>query len=182
MLGDVTLYGTYANQSAEWAESDPNQGIIKGAAVHDIPDDSFFGEVQWSPNGEFTVALNAKYVSDRLGGNIFVPDFCNQFFCFDEDGTGVNGLDLLRHEEIDGYWLVGLSAAYDLPSVPGFERLRIQLNIDNLFDETFVSSVTGATSSLPEFGVIGGLTAESALDRYFIGFPRTVTLSVSAEF
>jgi hypothetical protein len=182
MLGDVSLYGTYANQTAEWAESDPSQGIIKGAAVHDIPDDSFFGEVQWSPNGEFTAALNAKYVSDRLGGNIFVPDFCNQFFCFDEDGTGVNGGDFLRHEEIDGYWLVGLSAAYDLPSVPGFERLRIQLNIDNLLDETFVSSVTGATSSLPEFGVIGGLTAESALDRYFIGFPRTVTLSVSAEF
>ena len=181
-VGDFSLYGTYANQSAEWTEDDPNQGIIAGAAVHDIPDNSFYGEVQWSPNGNFTAALNAKYVSDRLGGNIFVPGFCNPFFCFDEDGSGVNGGDFLRHEEIDGYWLVGLSAAYDLPSVSGLDRLRVQLNIDNLFDEEFISSVTGATTSLPEFGVIGGLRAESALDRYFIGFPRTVTLSVSAEF
>lgn len=181
-VGDFSLYGTYANQTAEWAADDPNQGIIKGVAVHDIPDDSFFGEVQWSPSAEFTAALNAKYVSDRLGANVFVPGFCNPFFCFDENGNGVNGGDFLRHEEIDGYWLVGLSATYDLPSVAGFDRLRVQLNIDNLLDEEFISSVTGATSSLPEFGVIGGLTAESALDRYFIGFPRTVTLSVSAEF
>jgi outer membrane receptor protein involved in Fe transport len=77
--------------------------------------------------------------------------------------------------------LVGLSASYDLPSVAGLDRLRLQLNIDNLLDKEFINSVTGSTSSLPEFGVIGGLSAESALDRYFIGFPRTVTLSVSAE-
>ena len=182
LLGDISLYGTYAHQTAEWTDDDPTQGIRRGARVHDIPEDSFFTELQWSPNDNFTASLNAKYVGERLGGNIFVPGFCNPFFCFDEDGTGVNGLEFLRHEEIDDYWLLGLSASYDVPDVAGFEFLRIQLNVDNLLDEEFIASVTGATSSLPEFGVIGGLTATSALDRYFIGFPRTVTLSVSAGF
>lgn len=182
LLGDFNIYATYSNQTAEWTQSDPTQGIIAGNSVQDIPDDSFFTEVQWSPNDNFRVAVNAKYVSDRIGGNIFVPDFCNQFFCFDETGAGVNGLDFLGTQEIEGYWVAGLTAAYDLPDIAGVNNLRVQLNVDNLFDETFISAVTGATTSLPEFGVIGGLTAESALDRYFIGFPRTVTLSVSARF
>jgi hypothetical protein len=182
LIGDVSIYGTYANQSAEWSRDDPSQGIIRGASVQDIPDHSFFGEIQWSPNDEFTAAINGKYTGDRVGGNLFAPDFCNPFFCFDEHGIGVNGLQFLEHQKIDGYWNVGLVAAYDLADLAGFERLRLQLNIDNLLDETFISAVTGSTSSLPEFGVIGGLTAESSLDRYFIGFPRTVTLSLTAEF
>lgn len=182
ILGELSLYGTYAHQNAEWADDDPSQGIMRGARVHDIPEDSFFGELRWSPNANFSAAINAKYVGERLGGNIFVPGFCNPFFCFDENGDGVAGGQFLRHQEIDDYWLLGLNASYDLPDVGGLKHLRLQLNVDNLLDETFIASVTGATSSLPEFGVIGGLTPTSALDRYFIGFPRTVTLSLSARF
>jgi len=181
-LGDFTLYGTYSNQKSEWTDDDPTQGIIAGNSVHDIPDNSFFGEIAWRPNDTFTAAINAKFIDDRLGANIFVPDFCNPFFCFDENGNGVAGGEFLGTETIDGYWLWNASASYDLDDIAGLENVRIQLNIDNLFDEEFIGSVTGATSSLPEFGVIGGLTAESALDRYFIGFPRTVTFSVTASF
>ncbi len=182
LLGDFSLYATYANQEAEFKTSDPSIGIFTETSVQDIPDDSFFAEVQWSPNDNFRASLNAKYVSDRVGGYLFVPGFCNPFFCFDETGAGVDGGDFLGSQEIDGYWLWNLAAIYDLPDVSGLKNVRFQLNVDNVFDETFISSVTGATSSLPEFGVIGGLTAESALDRYFIGFPRTVTMSVSASF
>ena len=181
-LGNFALYGTYANQDSTWTDDDPSQGIIAGVSVHDIPENSFFGELQWSPNERFSAAINAKYISDRVGANIFVPDFCNPFFCFDGNGNGVDSLEHLGTQEIDGYWLWNAVARYDLADVGGLSNVRVQLNIDNLFDEEFIASVTGATSSLPEFGVIGGLTAESALDRYFIGFPRTVTFSVTAEF
>lgn len=181
-LGDFTLYGTYSNQKSEWTTDDPNQGIFAGNSVHDIPDTSFFGEVAWRPNDNFTAAINAKFIDDRLGANIFVPGFCNPFFCFDENGNGVNGGEFLGTQTIESYWLWNATASYDLPDVGGLENVRIQLNVDNLFDEKFIASVTGATSSLPEFGVVGGLTAESALDRYFIGFPRTVTMSVTASF
>ena len=182
LLGDFALYGTYANQTAEWTDDDPTQGIIAGNSVHDIPKDSFFGEIRWNSNERFSAALTSQYISDRLGANVFVPGFCNPFFCFDADGNGVDGGEFLGTQEIEGYWLWNLAASYELPDVGGLRNVRLQLNIDNLFDETFISAVTGATSSLPEFGVIGGLTAESALDRYFIGFPRTVTMSVQMSF
>ena len=180
--GAFDIYASLSRQQAEWAADDPAQGIIAGHSVQDIPEASFFGSIEWSPNERFAAALSAQYVGERLGANLFVPGFCNRFFCFDENGNGVNGGDFLGTEEIDGYWLLGLTAAYDLPAIGGVDSLRIQLNIDNLLDKTFIGSVTGATSSLPEFGVIGGLTASSALDRYFIGFPRTVTLGVTAGF
>ena len=182
VAGNFSLYGTYAHQKSEWAASDPSQGILSGARVHDIPEMSFYGELKWSPNDQFTASINAKYVDDRLGGNIFVPGFCNPFFCFDENGNGVDGGQFLRTEEIEGYWLVGANAAVEIAGLSGIENVRLQLTIDNLFDETYIASVTGATSALPEFGVIGGLTAGSALDRYFIGFPRTVTLGINARF
>ena len=181
-MGAFNAYASLSIQEAEWSADDPGQGIIAGNSVHDIPETSFFGSLEWSPVERFSASLSAQYVGDRLGANLFVPGFCNRFFCFDAQGNGVNGGDFLGTEEIDGYWLVGLSAVYDLPAMGGIDSLRIQLNIDNVLDEVFIGSVTGATSSLPEFGVIGGLTARSALDRYFIGYPRTVTLGVTLTF
>ena len=181
-LGAFNAYASLSTQEAEWAADDPSQGIIAGNSVQDIPETSFFASLEWSPNERFLASLSAQYAGDRLGANLFVPGFCNRFFCFDAQGDGVNGGDFLDTEEIDGYWLLGLSAAYDLPAIGGINSFRIQLNIDNLLDKAFIGSVTGATSSLPEFGVIGGLTAASALDRYFIGYPRTVTLGVTLTF
>ena len=178
----VDLYGSYSYNESEWKEDDPAQGIIAGVQVQDIPENSFYGEAGWRPNDQFRIALSAQYTGDRVGGNIFVPGFCNAFFCFDANGNGVNGGDFLEVQELDDFWLLGLAASYEVGTVAGFENLRLQVNVDNLLDETFISAVTGATSTLPEFGVIGGLSAESALDRYFIGFPRTVTFSIAAEF
>ena len=179
---DFSFYATYSNQESEWKESDLPQGIVAGQSVQDIPEHSFFTELMWSPNENFTASLNAKYTGDRIGANIFIPTFCNPFFCFDENGNGVNGGDVLPQQEIEGYWLVGLTASYDLPDVGGLDNLRFQLNVDNLLDETFISAVTGATTTVAEFGVIGGLTPTSAIDRYFIGYPRSVTFSITADF
>lgn len=176
------VYGTYAWQQAEWQDDDPGQGIRSGEQVLDIPEHSFFAELGWRPMENFRTALNVKYTGERTGGNIFVPGFCNRFFCFDGNGNGVNALEFLETQELEDYWLVNFLASYDVDGVAKLDRLSFQLNIDNLFDEEFIGAVTGATATLPEFGVIGGLTAESALDRYFIGFPRTVTFTVKASF
>ena len=178
----IDFYATYAYQESEWQADDPAQGIIAGVPVQDIPTHSFFGEIGWRPVDAFRLALTANYTGTRVGGNIFVPGFCNPFFCFDANGNGVNGGQFLELQEIPSHLIVGLVASYDAGSIAGIDNLSFQLNVDNVLDETFVSAVTGATSTLPEFGVIGGLSAESALDRYFIGYPRTVTFSVRAEF
>ena len=175
-------YATYSYQEAEWQDDDLAQGIIRGERVQDIPENSFYGELGWMPNQNFRLSLNARHVGDRVGANLFVPGFCNPFFCFDEAGNGVNGGEILEIQEIPDYWLVGLLASYDIPDVASLQNVRIQLNVDNLLDEEFISAVTGATAQVAEFGVIGGLTATSAIDRYFIGYPRTVTFSVVVDF
>lgn len=187
-FGTVDLYGAYSWQDATHEDtSDPvemanlaAQGVIPGERVRDIPEHSIFAVLGWEPNDQFRLETTVNYIGERTGGHIIVPDFCNPFFCFDEAGNGVEALQALGTDELEAYTLVGLSARYTVENDTALDGLTFQLNVDNLFDETYVSAVSGATATLPEFGVVGG--AGRTLDRYFIGAPRTVTFSVRAEF
>lgn len=187
-FGTVDLYGAYAYQDATHEDTnDPQevanlaaQGIIPGERVRDIPEHSIFAVLGWEPTDQFRLETTVNYIGERTGGHIIVPDFCNAFFCFDDNGNGVDALQALGTEELDGYTLVGLSARYDFGGGETFDGVSLQLNVDNLFDETYVSAVSGATATLPEFGAIGG--QGRTLDRYFIGAPRTVTFSLNAAF
>jgi outer membrane receptor protein involved in Fe transport len=85
-------------------------------------------------------------------------------------------------DELEGYTLIGLNGGYDLGCGVACRDLRLQLNVDNLFDANYIASVSGATATQPEFGLVAGSTTGRTLDRYFIGAPRTVTLSVRARF
>jgi outer membrane receptor protein involved in Fe transport len=77
--------------------------------------------------------------------------------------------------------VVGLGAKYQLDSLSWTKELTVQLNVDNLLDEQYLGSVSSATATQPEFGVLTGPTVRT-LDRYFIGAPRTVSLSMRARF
>ena len=138
-----------------------------GDQVQDIAKHSLFAEVGWRPVDALRTAINVRYTGKRTGGNIFVPGFCNRFFCFDEAGNGVNALQFLESQKLGDHWVVTSLPSYGLIASRWAESIVLQLNIDNLLDEKFIGAVTGATSTLPEFGVIGGLTAESALDPLF---------------
>ena len=183
--GDFNLYASYAYINARHDDPEDSTeianlaaaGVIAGSRVRDIPEHSVFAELTWEPNDQLRVAANVNYIDDRVGAQLIAPGFCNPFFCFDENGDGVTGLQALGTQEIDGYALVGINARYNPELLPG---ISLNLNIDNLFNEDFISSVSGATATLPEFGVIGG--QGTTLDRFFIGAPRTVTFSVRAKF
>ena len=181
-MGNFDIYATYSHQTSEWQADDASQGIVAGVQVQDIPENSFFAEVGWDANDKLRLALNAKYTGERIGANIFVPSFCNRFFCFDENGNGVNGGDIIGTQEIPTFWVAGFTGSYDLGDFAGLSGVKLQLNVDNLFDEEYIASVTDATTSLPEFGFIGGIDASSALDRYFLGAPRTFTFTISGSF
>ena len=61
---------------------------------------------------------------------------------------------------------------------PGpFSGLTLQFNVDNLLDKAYIGSVSSSTATQPEFGLPG-----RTLDRYFLGAPRTYTLSARAKF
>jgi iron complex outermembrane receptor protein len=179
-FGVVDLYGSYSRQDAK--HDDPAAGsaarkalasvaIIGGAGVRDIPKNSVYAQVGWKPLGGLKIDANVRYVGDRVGGHIVAPT------TFQELGV----------EMIDGYALVGLTATYDLKradnskgwSVPD---LRFQFNVDNLFDKEYIGAVSGSTATQPEFGYTIATPNARTLDRYFVGAPRTYTLSVRARF
>lgn len=173
-FGSVDLYGSYSRQDAK--HDDPAVGsdarkalaavaIIGGAGVRDIPKNSFFGQVGWRPLDGLKLDANVRYVGDRVGGHIVVPT------TFQELGV----------EMIDGYALVGLTATYDLKRA-GAPDLRFQFNVDNLLDKDYIGAVSGSTATQPEFGYTPATPNARTLDRYFVGAPRTYTLSVRARF
>jgi outer membrane receptor protein involved in Fe transport len=80
-------------------------------------------------------------------------------------------------DTIPGYTVVGFNASYSFDRIGPLEGLKLQFNVDNLFDKSYLASVSSATANQPEFGLPG-----RTLDRYFIGAPRTYTLSLQARF
>ncbi|AQR62666.1 TonB-dependent receptor [Brevundimonas sp. LM2] len=174
-LGSVSLYGSYAYQDAK--HDDPavgsrarldlaSVGVIGGARVRDIPEHSAYGEINWTPLPRLKLQASARYIGDRVGGHIL------------RSGT----FEEVAVDELEAYTLVGLSGQYDLDCGGLCQDVRLQLNVDNLFDEDYIASVSSATATQPEFGLTAGSTTGRTLDRYFIGAPRTVTLSLRARF
>jgi outer membrane receptor protein involved in Fe transport len=173
-FGVVDLYGSYSHQDAK--HDDPavgsaarkalaSVGVIGGAGVRDIPKDSFFGQVGWKPLRGLKLEASARYVGDRVGGHLLAP------VTFQELGV----------EMIDAYTLVGLTATYDVKR-EGIPDLRLQFNVDNLFDKEYIGAVSGSTATQPEFGYTAATPNARTLDRYFVGAPRTYTVSVRTRF
>ena len=173
-FGRIDLYGSYSRQDAK--HDDPSVGsaarlalasvaIIGGPGVRDIPKNSAYGQIGWRPLDGLKIDANVRYVGERVGGHIVAPT------TFQEIGV----------EMIDGYTLVGLTATYDLKRA-GAPDLRFQLNVDNLFDQDYIGAVSGSTATQPEFGYTPATPNARTLDRYFVGAPRTWTLSVRARF
>ncbi|UDF03026.1 TonB-dependent receptor [Asticcacaulis sp. AND118] len=172
-FGSVDLYGAYTYIDAK--HDDPAVGsaerrklaslaIIGGARVRDIPEHSAFVQVGWSPLPNARMVLNARHVGERVGAHVVLQT------TFQEIGV----------ETLPAYTVVGLNGTYDVKS-PGSD-IRLQLNIDNLFDEDYIASVSGATATQPEFGATIANPAGRTLTRYFLGAPRTVTVSVRMAF
>ena len=172
-LGALDLYAAYAWQDA--THDDPavgsrdratlaSLGIIGGARVRDIPRHSVFARIGWSPTSAIRLELSARHVGGRVGGHIIAPT------TFREVGV----------ETLDAYTLVGLTARYDLDQA-GLPATRLQLNVDNLLDETYIAAVSSSTATQPEFGLTAGPNVRT-LDRYFVGAPRTVTVSLRTRF
>jgi iron complex outermembrane receptor protein len=182
---DFDLYAAYARQHArhKQATSAAEQlalalnGVIAGERVRDIPKDTFSATLGWEPDKQLRLTASFNYVGRRVGGHIIAPSFANPTTSRDKLGNPVSANQAIEVETIPAHTLVGFGLRYRPKAWSG---LSLELNVDNAFDKTFIGSVSSATTTLQEFGVVGGLGY--TLDRYFIGYPRTVTLSMRAEF
>lgn len=177
LIGDYGIFDFYLSYAYQDARhDDPTEGsaaraalasvgIIGGVRVRDIPRHSIFGQVSVKPVDGLTVGANMRYSSNRVGGHIIYPN------TYEEIGV----------ETIPGYTLVGARVAYDFGDTGPFRGVSLQVNVDNLFDETYIGAVSSSTATLPEYGLYSGPTVHT-LDRYFVGAPRTVTASLRAQF
>jgi len=166
----VDLYASYSYQRAKYDDAAVGSrdrlnlesvGIIAGTDVRDIPHHSAYAEIGIKPLEGLRLQGNVKYISSRVGGDIIAPT------TYQEVGI----------ERIPGYTLVGASARYTLPPLSLFKEASIQLNVDNLFDKAYLASVSSATATATETGLPG-----RSLGRYFVGAPRTFTVSFQAKF
>lgn len=173
-LGRFRIYGAYSWQDAK--HDDPAAGsvdfrnlaavgVIAGKRVRDIPRHSLYGQLDMELLDSLSLALTGRYVGERVGGHIVAP----------------NTFNVVGVESIPSYSVFGASLRYELPSSGFAEQITAQFNVDNLFDKDYIGSVTSATATQPEFGLLTGPTVRT-LDRYFIGAPRTWTLSLQARF
>ncbi len=168
--GPVDFYLSYSHQNAR--HDNPAVGstarknlasvaVIGGVDVRDIPEHSGYGEVTYSVNDALKLQLSGRYVGKRVGGHIVAPT------TFAETAV----------EMIPDYALVGASASYTFGDLGPAKGVRVQFNVDNLLDEKYIGAVSSSTANQPEFGLPG-----RTLDRYFLGSPRTYTLSLQAKF
>lgn len=140
-------------------------GVIGGARVRDIPKHSVYGQIGVEPFGGLRLQLTGRHVGSRVGGHLIQPTTLVE--------RGV--------ETLPSYTVFSGNVSYDFGETGPFRELKVQVNIDNIFDTEYLGAVTSATATLPDFGLAGTGTVPT-LDRYFIGAPRTFTLSVRASF
>lgn len=173
-LGRVNLYGAYSYQDAKHdnpATGSPDYrnlaavGVIAGQGVRDIPKHSLYGQLGIELIEGLTLDINGRYVGERVGGHIVAP----------------NTFAVVGIEKIPSYSVFGASLKYILPAMGFTNALSAQINVDNVFDKDYIGAVTSATATQPEFGILSGPTVRT-LDRYFIGAPRTWTLSLQTKF
>ncbi|MFC4256808.1 TonB-dependent receptor [Altererythrobacter xixiisoli] len=168
-MGPIDVYASYSYQDAR--HDDPAigsteraqlaaVGVIGGARVRNIPRHSAYAEIGVRPVEGARIQANLRYVGDRVGGHIVA------------NGTYAE----VSVETIPSYVVAGVSATYELTDVGPLRGLTFQLNVDNLFDKAYLGSVSSSTATQPEFAL-----PAITLDRYFLGSPRTYTLSLRAK-
>lgn len=140
-------------------------GVIGGARVRDIPRHSLFGQVEVKPIKGASVQFSGRYVGSRVGGHLIQPTT-----------NAERGVEYLPSHAV-----FGVNASYDFGDTGPFREMKLQINVDNLFDKKYLGAVSSSTATLPDFGLAGSGTLPT-LDRYFIGAPRTVTASLRARF
>ena len=121
---------------------------LAGKQVVETPKYTFGGRIDWDVTEAFHVGVQGKYTGDRFS-------------------TDVND------EEAPHYTVWDLSLQYDLPFA---KKTYAQLNVNNMFNETYFGSISPRTNAVALPG-----SAASA-PTYFIGSPRTVQFTLRTEF
>ncbi len=145
------LFGSLSHNKSEY-RSDYLDGVTlipaDGKQVVDAPEVLFVGEATWRVAG-FDLRLGAKFTDERF-------------------------ITYLNDSKVDSFWTLDATVGYDFGEVGFADTLRAQLNLSNLLDEEYFSTVgsNGFVTSDPD-GLNYTLLA---------GAPRQAFLTLEATF
>jgi iron complex outermembrane recepter protein len=139
-------------------QSDPKSEVqIKGKNVQDAP--RLLGNASLSyTSGRLSANAGERYVSER-------------FFTYTNDLVDDNGTVHPGAGKVPGYAVTDLGARYRLGSFSAMRSVDLQLNVSNLFDKRYISTMGS-----------NGFTPSSDFQTLLTGAPRQVFLTVSTLF
>ena len=154
----VTLYGTVSYNDSE-VLSDVRVGVAntailpaKGKKIVETPEWTVGGRLEWEPLEWLQFGIQGKWVDDRFS-------------------TDVND------EIAPSYTLVDADLRVELPAIAGMKDAYLQFNVSNLFDESYLGSISTRSNAITIPGVQNG-----SAPQYQVGSPRTYQVSLSTRF
>jgi iron complex outermembrane receptor protein len=141
-MQNLTLYGSAAYTDSELQNNLPGQAVGLGLQIPGQADWTFAARAEYEA-GPLTFGLQGKHVGER---------YANDF----------------NTEVAPSYATVDFDVRWDLGDTLRNERTYLQLNVTNLFDEDYLSTVSSGSNGGTGF--------------YSIGAPQTIQVSLRAEF
>ncbi|MEW6389294.1 MAG: TonB-dependent receptor [Pseudomonadota bacterium] len=121
---------------------------LKGKQIVETPKYTFGGRVDWDITDALHLGVQGKFTGDRFSTD-------------------------LNDEVAPHYTVWDMSVKYDLPFA---KRTYAQLNVNNLFNETYFGSISSRSNAVSVPGSNGSAPT------YYIGAPRTVQFTLRTEF
>jgi iron complex outermembrane receptor protein len=139
-------------------QSDPKSEVAtKGKTVQDAP--KWIGNVSLAyTNGRLSANAGERYVGER-------------FFTYTNDLVDDNGTLHPGAGKVPSYLVTDLSARYRLGTFAAVRSLELQLNVNNLFDKRYISTMGS-----------NGYTPSSDFQTLLTGAPRQFFVTVSTVF
>ncbi len=156
---ELSLYGSYSLNNSEYEDNvvDATGAILqatKGKTVVNAPKHLFKTDLSYD-NGSFFTSISANYTGER-----------------ESTFENVGG-------KIDAYTLVDFSIGYRLNNSEFLKGFEVQLNVNNLFDEQYISSIgTNGFSAR----VVAPTPDKEPDQTFMVGAPRQVFVTLRKSF
>ena len=93
---------------------------------------------------------------------------------------------LLNDDSISGYTVVNAGTGFEFPKTAFFKKPQIRLNLNNLFNSGYLNLNAGSGSSFRNnafaYTAAGGAVVAASLPSFYVGAPRTFSVTLQSDF
>ena len=159
----LSVYGSASYNNSELQEDLALSATTflptKGKTLVETPEWTFGGRIDWQATPNLNIGLQGKYVDERFS-------------------TDVND------EVFPSYTVADFDARYDLTEAFGVTGAYVQLNVTNIFDETYLGNIsTGNNATNIDVDPGPGVVTRTGVVRTgSVGAPRTAVVTLGLRF